>query len=241
MTILHGLFGSGRNWNVIARRLSEQARVWVPDLRNHGASPHSEPMTYPAMAADVRALLDEQGIERSDMIGHSMGGKAAMWLALTEPERVNKLVVVDIAPVRYAHSFRNIIRTLRRLPLDHVTGRADADGWLAQHIPELALRQFLLQNLIRRENRSLWRINLDGIERALPALMAFPEAGRVRPFHGKVLFVAGGRSNYILPEHTVVIRRLFPHACIERLPDAGHWLHSEQPEQFMNVVQAFLT
>ena len=128
-----------------------------------------------------------------------------MWLALTEPARVNRLVVVDIAPVQYAHSFRTVIRILRSLPLDHLTGRSDADDWLAQHIPEPALRQFLLQNLIQRDNRYAWRINLDGIERALPDLMAFPPADRVRPFRGCTYFIAGERSTYVLPEHSAAI------------------------------------
>ena len=240
MTILHGLFGSGHNWTVIARRLAEQARVLVPDLRNHGASPHSDSMTYPVMADDVRALLDQQGIECSDLIGHSMGGKAAMWLALTEPERVNRLVVVDIAPVRYDHSFRDIVLILRRLPLDHVTGRAEADDWLAQHIPKPVLRQFLLKNLTRRGNRYAWRINLDTIENAMAQLMAFPAADRVRPFQGRVLFIAGERSTYVLPEHSATINQLFPRAAIERLSDVGHWLHSERPEQFLSIVRLFL-
>ena len=240
MTILHGLFGSGRNWNTVARRLAEQARVLVPDLRNHGASPHAATMTYPAMAADVRALLDRQGIERSDMIGHSMGGKAAMYLALTEPRRIDRLVVVDIAPVRYDHGFHGLIRILRQLPLEHVTGRAEADEWLAPQIFEPALRQFLLQNLVWRGDRYLWRINLDVIEQAMPDLMGFPDADGLRPFRGPVLFIAGERSSYVLPEHSIAIERLFPRAAIERLRGAGHWLHSEQPEQFLSIVQRFL-
>lgn len=240
MTILHGLFGAGRNWNAIARRLAEQARVLLPDLRNHGASPHAEPMTYPAMATDVGALLDRQGIERSDMIGHSMGGKAAMYLALTEPQRVDRLVVVDIAPVRYDHSFQGLIRILRQLPLAHMTGRAAADEWLARQIPEAALRQFLLQNLVRRGDRYLWRINLDAIEQAMPELIGFPDVHGLRPFFGPALFIAGERSTYVLPEHNTAIERLFPQAAIERLPGAGHWLHSEQPEQFLSIVQRFL-
>ncbi len=240
MTILHGLFGSGRNWNAIARRLAEQARVLVPDLRNHGASPHAEPMTYPAMAADVRTLFESQEIERSDLIGHSMGGKAAMWLALTEPQRVDRLVVVDIAPVRYDHSFEELIRILRQLPLEHLSGRAAADEWLARQLPEPTLRQFLLQNLVRRGDRYLWRINLDAIEQAMPELMGFPDVHGLRPFFGPALFIAGERSSYILPEYGATINQLFPRAAIERLPDVGHWLHSEQPEQFLAIVQRFL-
>jgi len=197
-------------------------------------------MTYPVMAADVRTLLDKQGIKRSDLIGHSMGGKAAMWLALTEPERVNRLVVVDIAPVRYDHSLQDIVQILRRLPLDHVTRREEADDWLAQHIPEPALCQFLLKNLIWRGNRYTWRINLATIENAMPDLMAFPAVDRVRPFQGRALFIAGKRSSYVLREHHTAIERLFPRASIEQLPDAGHWLHSEQPEQFLAIVQRFL-
>lgn len=197
-------------------------------------------MTYPVMMADVRTLLDKQGIARSDLIGHSMGGKVAMWLALTKPERVNRLVVVDIAPVRYDHSFRDLVQILRRLPADHVTRREEADDWLAQHVPEPALRQFLLQNLIWRGNRFTWRINLDIIEHAMPELMDFPAADRVRPFQGRALFVAGERSSYVLPEHSTAIERLFPRAAIERLADAGHWLHSERPEQFLAIVQRFL-
>jgi esterase len=240
LTILHGLFGSGRNWNALGRRLAEQACVLLPDLRNHGGSPHAEPMTYPAMAADVGALWDRQEIERSDLIGHSMGGKAAMWLALTEPERVDRLVVVDIAPVRYDHSFQWLIWSLRRLPLDRTSGRAEADEWLARQIPESGLRRFLLQNLVWRGSRYGWRLNLDAIEEAGTELMGFPDVDGVRPFEGRVLFIVGERSTYVLPEHDAVISRLFPRAAVERVPDAGHWLHSERPEQFLAIVRSFL-
>lgn len=240
LIILHGLFGSGRNWTTIARGLSEQNRVVVPDLRNHGASPHADTMTYTAMADDIEALLDRAGIQRTDIIGHSMGGKAAMWLALTQPERVNRLIVVDIAPVQYAHNFKWIIQALRRLSLERLTGRTDAEDRLAQDIQESALRRFLLQNLIWRSGQGRWRINLDAIERALPELMAFPPAGGLPPFDKPVLFIAGGQSDYVAPDYASTIEQLFPKARIERLPSAGHWLHSEQPDVFLGRVRDFL-
>lgn len=238
LLILHGMFGSGRNWQTLARRWAAGRTVYTPDLRGHGASPHAAPLDYPHLAADVLALMDAQGIDVADLLGHSMGGKVAMWLALAAPERVRRLVVVDIAPAASAWDFGALVEILQALPLDRLTNRADADARLADRIESVALRQFLLQNLVYRDGGWAWRIDLALLHRAMPALMDFPvEEGAV--FDRPVLFVAGGESQHLRPEHADVIARLFPDALRVEIPGAGHWPHRDDPERFQAVVQAF--
>ncbi|MGH8551641.1 MAG: alpha/beta fold hydrolase, partial [Methylococcales bacterium] len=167
LLILHGLFGAGRNWTSIARKLAEHHRVLLPDLRNHGASGHSPDMDYPHLAADLLRLLDTRRIDSAAVIGHSMGGKAAMWLALTEATRVSQLIAVDIAPVHYDHNFDQILSGMRSLPLAEIKSRGQADEWLSKSIPEPGLRQFLLQNLVFEKGRYRWRIDLEIFQRAV--------------------------------------------------------------------------
>ncbi len=241
LIILHGLFASARNWQSVARQLSGSHRVFTLDLRNHGASPHSAEMTYPALAADVAAFVDRHGIERAHVLGHSMGGKTAMWLALTAPERVATLIVVDIAPVRYAHDYSAIIEHMRALPLQSLTNRQAADDALARSIPDARLRQFLLQNLVPKDRRYRWRIDLDILERAQPELAAFPATEDVGPCWKPALFIAGAASDYVLPEHRAMIERLFPAARLETIVGAGHWLQVDQPDAFLRIVREFLS
>jgi esterase len=241
LVILHGFLGSGRNWQSVARQLSGTHRVFTLDLRNHGTSPHSPEMTYPALATDVGAFLDSQGIDRARVLGHSMGGKAAMWLALTQRDRVEKLIVVDIAPVCYAHDYAAIIHALRSLPLGVMTSRQAAEAELARSIPDPRLRQFLLQNLIFEDRRYRWRIDLDILERAQPALASFPDTEYAAPFSKPTLFIAGAESDYLLPEHQPEIGRLFPLARMQTVSGAGHWPQVDQPGAFLSVVREFLS
>lgn len=246
LLLVHGLFGSSANWHGVARRLAAERRVLVPDLRNHGDSPWDARMDYPAMAADLVALLDRLGIVRAHLAGHSMGGKAAMWLALSAPEHVGSLVVADMAPVTYPTRHGALVDTLARLPLDEVRDRHDADARLAPEIPSAAVRGYLLQNLVRERNparngpsRWRWRVNLPVLARSMDVILGFPEAGD-RTFPGAALFVYGGRSGYVTGEGLPRIRALFPLARLRSIPEAGHWVYADRPEAFTAAVAGFL-
>jgi len=239
LAILHGLFGSGRNWATIARRLGAFRRVLALDLRNHGASPWAVTMDYPAMAEDVRATLHALGHREYALLGHSMGGKVAMTLALHHPSEVERLVVADIAPVTYPLHHLNLVQAMRGLDLATITHRGDADLRLAAAVPDAAERGFLLQNLLFDDARPRWRLNLEAIEHELPRLVDFPAPAPGTVYPGPTLFVAGSRSDYVRPEHEAAVRALFPQARIERI-DAGHWLHAEQPLRFLALVEPFL-
>lgn len=240
VAILHGLFGSGRNWGSIARHLAARHRVFAFDLRNHGASPWADTMSYREMAADVCETLAERGIERAALIGHSMGGKAAMVTALSAGERVERLVVVDIAPVAYAPHHLDLVQAMRRLDLAAITRRGDADAALAAAVPDAAERGFLLQNLLFDGGQAEWRLNLAAIEREMPELIGWPALPSGAVYRGPTLFVAGAESDYLLPDYEPEIRRRFPAAEVTRIAGAGHWLHAEQPAAFLATVEPFL-
>lgn len=240
LLILHGLFGSATNWTSIAHRLAAGGhRVVTADLRNHGSSPHAPGMSYPEMAADVRELLDRLGMAQADVLGHSLGGKVAMRLALETPGRVSRLVVVDIAPVTYHHDFSVILEALRSLEVGGLQRRADADTFLRRRIRDDGVRQFLLQNLVATGQGFRWRLDLDAIERNMSSIVSFPaDAGG--PYPGETLFLVGELSDYVTRDHRKSITRLFPRAQIRTVPAAGHWLHFEQPQFFLDAIQPFL-
>jgi pimeloyl-ACP methyl ester carboxylesterase len=237
LIILHGFFASSRNWRQIAQKLAERFHVYVPDMRNHGASAHHPLMDYPVMAADLLRFIDDRGLATANLLGHSMGGKVAMWLALTSPNKVNKLVVADIAPVSYKHSFDNTVLALRELPLAEISNRKQAETLLAERIPELSYRQFLLQNLILKDGKYCWRVDLDIFQRMAHHIAAFPDAAHLAPFAGNALFIAGSDSDFVQPE---AINSLFPDAALSIIADAGHWLHVQQPDAFTALVEKFL-
>ena len=240
LLILHGLYGSAANWGRHAAWLAERHRVLLPDLRNHGRSPHAPRMDYPAMAADLLRLLDREAIEQAAVLGHSMGGKVAMALALGHPQRVKSLVVADIAPVSYdSHGHRRLIEALQALPLAQLSSRQAADAALAAAIPNAMVRRFLLTNLQRGPAGYGWRIPLAILAEQLPVIETFPRIDG--SYAGPALFLHGADSDYVRPEHEPKIHRLFPQARIEALPDAGHWLHVEQPEAFAARLRRFLT
>jgi esterase len=240
LAILHGLFGSGRNWASIAQRLAAHRRVIAFDLRNHGASAWAGGMQYGEMAEDLLAALDERGCRRSALLGHSMGGKVAMMAALRDPDMVERLVVVDIAPVPYPPRHLAEVRAMRALDLTGIKRRAEADRILAATIPDAAERGFLLQNLVFEDGRARWRLNLEAIEREMPVLAGFPAVADNAVYRSPVLFVGGANSDYLPPEQEPAIRRLFPNARIERIENAGHWVHAEQPAAFLHTVEPFL-
>jgi esterase len=239
--ILHGLFGSGRNWATIAQRLAAHHRVVAVDLRNHGGSPWAETMDYREMAEDVRVTLQGRGYDRFALLGHSMGGKVAMLAALEHGAAVERLIVADIAPVPYAPHHLGHVRAMREFDLAKIKRRSDADAALAPAVADPAERAFLLQNLIFENGQAHWRLNLEAIEHEMPRLAGFPALPPNRTYNGPALFVAGGRSNYLRPEHEPAIRHLFPNAEIAVIDNAGHWLHAEQPAAFLAIIEAFLT
>lgn len=229
LLIAHGLFGSARNWGAIAKRLSDSREVISVDMRNHGESPWADTHSYSDLAADLAEVVRSEG-GALDILGHSMGGKAAMMLALTEPTLVGRLLVADIAPVAYAHSQNHLISAMRALDLTKLDSRGAADIALAGTVPDAPVRAFLLQSLDLRSNPPRWRLNLDVLEREMSKITGWPEvAGQ---FAGPVLFLSGGRSDYVLPEHRTLIKPRFPNAKFAKLPDVGHWLHAEAPRPF---------
>ncbi len=237
LIILHGFFASSRNWRKIAERLSSTYHVYVLDMRNHGLSPHHAIMDYPSMTADVLRFMDVHKLVTAHILGHSMGGKIAMWLALNHPERMKKLLVVDIAPKSYTHNFDKTIRALIDLPLVSIQHRKQAEQMLAKDIPEPSYRQFLLQNLVLKAGSYHWRIDLAIFLRMAPNIVAFPEIQDLSPYSDQTLFVAGANSSYLAQKDTL---HLFPNALFETIADAGHWLHVQQPEIFTEVVENFL-
>ena len=238
--VLHGLFGSGTNWRTIARRLGSRLECHLVDQRNHGHSPHARGMTYPALVDDVLAYLDARGIDRAGLIGHSMGGKTAMTLALTAPERVRWLIVADIAPAPSPSDHRPILQALRALGLDSLDSRAAADAALARSVPDPGLRQFLLQNLVHGDGGLRWRIDLEAIAEALPDLTGFPPTTPGAAYRGPTLFLRGERSDYLTAHHESRIGALFPCASIDTIADAGHWLHAEQPAAVTDRIARFV-
>ncbi|MCK8482761.1 alpha/beta fold hydrolase [Aliiroseovarius sp. S2029] len=233
--IAHGLFGSARNWGVIAKRMSGTRQVVCVDMRNHGQSPWTDSHSYPDLAADLAEVVNSLG-GTADVIGHSMGGKAAMVFAMTQPDMVRRLLVADIAPVAYAHSQQSMITAMRSIDLSQVETRGDADRQLAQFVDEASVRAFLLQSLDVKARA--WRLNLDVLERDMDLIVGFPEM--TEQFTGPVLFLSGAMSDYVLPDHRPHIKTLFPKARHAKIPQAGHWLHAEKPREFEASALAFL-
>jgi len=197
-------------------------------------------MSYASMCADLVGLQDRLGIDRCPVIGHSMGGKVAMWLALTRPERVSSLVVVDVAPVHYHHDFSLIIAAMRRLDPGAVKRRADADAALEADLPEVGLRQFILQNLLFDGEGYRWRVNLDALESGMADITGFPRTRQGQHYGGPALFVHGAESDYVDATGRREVLRLFPNAELVSIGGAGHWLHVEQPDRFLEVLERFL-
>ena len=235
LLIAHGLFGSARNWGVIAKRLSDQFHVVAVDMRNHGDSPRGDTQSYEDMAGDLAGVLDDIG--PSHVLGHSMGGKTAMVLALSNPDLVERLIVADIAPVGYSHTQSHLIGFMRKIDLSHVQTRDDADRQLQDHIPEDGIRAFLLQSLDVKAKK--WRLNFDVLDVEMAKIIGFPDVSG--HFDKPTLFLSGAASDYVLPEHRPIIKPLFPTARFAKLPDAGHWLHAEKPREFEAAVRVFLS
>ena len=236
--LLHGLFGAARNFGTVQQRLATQYRVLALDLRNHGSSPHQPNMSYDAQTADLWDTLGRHDAKPATLVGHSMGGKLAMYAALQSPNSVSRLVVCDIAPVAYPPQFRTYARALLDLDLSCGLTRPKADSALAAAIPEAAVRAFLLQNL-ELGSPPHWRCGLAEIVASLPEIEAWDAPAGVQ-FSGPVMFLVGERSSYVRAADRSIIYALFPAAKFVTLKDAGHWLHADQPEAFVSALEGFL-
>lgn len=240
LLILPGLFGSKRNWTSLARQLSTRQRVITVDLRNHGESPWDQVHDYPAMAADVAALIESLSLPSAAVLGHSMGGKVAMTLALTRPDLVDKLLVADIAPARSTANTRAVLQAMQDVPLAAVENRSQAKEAMAAAVPAAGVRDFLALNLASGPTGLRWAINLEALADNFDHILGFPTFPTGTTFDKPTIFIAGGRSRYVTNEHHAEIHRLFPHAEIATIPAAGHWVHAEAPEAFLAHVTAFL-
>jgi pimeloyl-ACP methyl ester carboxylesterase len=239
LVVAHGLYGSARNWSAIGKRLGLHRPVVAVDMRNHGDSLRSPEHSYEAMAGDLAEVIDSLG-GQADVLGHSMGGKAAMVLALTAPERVARLIVADIAPVAYPHSQIGYARAMQATDLAGLTRRSEADTRLAEHVPDAALRAFFLQSLDLGEGGPRWKLNLAALADQMPRIMGFPALPNAVRYTGPTLFVTGETSDYVRPEHWPRIRALFPAAQHVVISGAGHWLHADAPATFIETVEEFL-
>ncbi|MBK7946324.1 MAG: alpha/beta fold hydrolase [Flavobacteriales bacterium] len=242
VVILHGLFGSSDNWASIGKELAEPSTpgataldVLLVDLRDHGRSPHTDATSYPIMAADVHALITSLGLHDVILVGHSMGGKAAMAFAQQWPHLLKQLIVIDISPKEHANNHAHIIHALRTADLSPGQGRKQAEAHIAQHVKEPGVVQFLLKNLYWKEDdRLAWRMNVELLERELPAILAAigPETVRV-----PTLFVRGGQSDYIVREDVPAIREQFTNSRVETVPYAGHWVHAQAPDDVIQWIR----
>lgn len=254
IVIVHGLYGASDNWMTIANALANKYEVFAIDQRNHGRSPHSDEHNYELLANDLKDFIDSQGIEKAIFIGHSMGGKTVQFFAKKYPERVNQLIVVDIAPKDYKQltdfsqqtiDHLNIINAMSSVDFEKVNSRKDVDIMLSEFINSDRIRQFLLKNLRREKDNSFsWTLNLQAIKNNLSQVLAgfnkedFQNGLNIIGF--PVLFIRGSLSNYITDQDAVMIRKIFPYAEIETIKDSGHWVHAEKPEEFIEVVTNFI-
>ncbi len=239
MVVLHGLFGSSDNWLTQAKLFANHYKVFTVDLRNHGQSPHSDEFDYLAMVKDLEEFVDSNGLQSPIIIGHSMGGKAAMNFALAHPDKLSKLIVVDIAPKEYNLEHYTIAEGLKAIPVDKITSRNEADETLSQHVPEPDVRQFLLKNLQRKTSGGFsWKINLPVITDKLSNIgvdLQFPGS-----FEKPTLFIRGSRSKYIADNDWQRITEIFPKAELETM-DTGHWVQAEKPQEFADTVIQWLS
>jgi esterase len=239
LIIIHGLFGMSDNWHSLGKQFSKYCRVHLIDLRNHGRSPHADDFNYEVMCGDVLEYMEDNNIEKPIILGHSLGGKVAMNFAFLYPDKIEKLIVADIAPRRYDTDFhQNLLSTLYKLPLDNFEKREEIDKLLASTYEDKGMRLFLLKNLYRNENKEFaWRFNIDVL---LEKVSNIQEADFIKgvcdvPTH----FIRGGNSNYITTEDELIINKHFSDFSIATIDGAGHWLHAENPEKFYNEVMGF--
>lgn len=239
LLVIHGLFGSSRNWQSLSQQWSQHFRVITVDLRNHGDSFHDAEMNYSVMTADIGQLMDELNLDCAHVLGHSMGGKVAMKLCHAQPERVDKLIVADIAPVSYTHSYKDLIQPILDMDLSLISRRKQADEHLSLSIPDQGIRLFLLQNLAIVEGKARWKLNWAVLNQSMPEIIGFPDISSWS-ISNRSLFIRGGLSDYVSLENWQLIQKHFTQAELSTIENAGHWLHAEQPAQFSLSVLSFL-
>lgn len=240
LLVLHGLFGSGTNWRGVARELAATHRVLTVDLRNHGASPWADTMGYFEMADDVQRLIEREGLPQPAVMGHSMGGKVAMALALLHPECVGHLIVVDIAPVAYADRLSPFAEAMRSIDMLAAASRSEVQQRLAETVPDAGVVPFLMQNLVMRNAHLDWRINLAGIAASIGALSDFPLELRSLRFRGPLHVIAGGQSDYVAQRDGSDYRPMFARPHVDVIEEAGHWVHADAPQRFLASIRRAL-
>ncbi len=238
VVFLHGLFGNARNLAGVQRPLADRYRTIALDLRNHGDSPHHAEMTYATMADDVAETLRDLSVQNCVLVGHSMGGKVAMRLALTNPDLVAQLAVLDIAPITYSPAFRSYASAMQTLHPATGATRADLHAALATSVPDAGIRAFLMQNINFSANPPRWKIGLNEIAAALPEIESWPAVEGT--YTGPTIFLAGEKSDYITLESRPVIQQLFPAARFVRIRNAGHWVHADAPDAVSATLAAFI-
>ncbi len=238
VVFLHGLFGSWQNLGTAIRSVAEHYQVHALDLRNHGKSPHSAKHDYPSLAGDVAQYIDSEIAQESIVVGHSMGGKTAMMLALTRPDILHKLIIVDIAPRSYKPNHDEILRGMAAMQGKTFNSRGDVDNALANWVPEVAIRSFLLKNLILKDGIASWRLNLNTLAEQYPHIADWPQSQL--SFDGPVLFLKGAESDYLVDDDREVVQRLFPKAQLKSIAATGHWPHAEKPAVFNKLLLDFI-
>jgi esterase len=239
--ILHGLFGQSDNWVTVGRRIADRFSVYIPDLRNHGQSPHAAMHSYPAMVDDLTEFIETHQIENPILIGHSMGGKTAMAYTLENPGKVEKLVVIDISPRKYPERLvhTRVITEMMHIDLEVATSRAEVEKELEQRVHDSRIRMFILKNLYyKMPGKLAWRLNLDAINNSIDQL--FDGVVSENKYLGPALFIQGGRSDYIVDEDIPVIKKYFPSALIQTIPGASHWVHADAPGELCRILSGFL-
>jgi len=237
--IVHGLFGSLDNWQTIARKISEIGyEVFILDMRNHGKSPHVNEMNHSLMAEDIKAFIQEHNLPPVYLIGHSMGGKTAMQLALTTPELIAKLIVVDIAPKPYVPHHNTYFEAMESLAVESLTSRRAADEALQEKVKNIAIRQFLLKNLDRTNSGFRWKFNLVALRNNYEKLIGGIQLEST--YNKPTLFIGGKQSDYISVSDQAAIQEFFPNSDIQYVENSGHWVHAEQPEKFLEILTTFV-
>jgi pimeloyl-ACP methyl ester carboxylesterase len=240
LVILHGLLGSSDNWHSIAKQLAVQYKVFLIDQRNHGKSPHTKDFTYEVLVEDLSHFFEQHSVAQAHIIGHSMGGKAAMLFAMNYPNRLGKLVVVDISPARYEDKHSHIFKALMNIDLTGISSREEAIWQLKQELKEEdeGTIAFLAKGLQRNESNTFcWRFNVEALAKSYQNIASEIQG---QPFQGKTLFIKGQKSNYINAQNYALIEQYFPFSEIEEIAGAGHWVHAENPKRFIEVVLNFL-
>lgn len=237
LVLLHGLFGSGDNWQTLAGKM-KGFEVWLPDFRNHGNSPWSEEFSIPLLAADVKELIQTQGLGKPVLAGHSLGGKVAMELALDSPDLARALVILDMAPRAYEPKYPRFVPLMRDIDLPHIQGRKEAQDFLEKEVDRPTV-MFLLKNLVSEEGKWRWKLNLEALAQNYHEIWKPLQKNRTWP--GPALFIRGGNSDYVRDEDRALVGDLFPQATVATVADAGHWLHAEKPQEVLGLMGNWLT